>query len=184
MFKVFFVLFILGTIFVISPFISFGACNYTVASDAARMFGIEEHEFRITFYSGTLLNTRGEAVSGTFQKQSTSTGPMFNIRVRNYLSRPMTIATIFHEFAHAAQYKYNMLCENRLYNNTYNHEQHAELLAFDKLWRSHYRWNALHMPIMHTFGGKPGFYRAPTSMWRSIFTGAPAVSQVRSSLPR
>jgi len=175
--------FLLGAILLVSPFMNFGKCLDQAVNDAARMFGIAGHEFNVTFYSGRLLNARGQSVSGTitFEREidteNERINTVFNIRIRRYLSTPMTIATIFHEFAHAAQYRFNLVCRETGYcPRGYNREQHAELMAFQKMWRSDtYWWNALHMLTMHTFWGKPTEYRAPGSMWRAFFTGANAV---------
>ena len=168
---------ILTIVVLVTPFIGFGKCYYAVAADAARMFGIYEHEYRITFYRGRLLNAAGESVSGTFTltRDGAEDTRIFTIRVRRYISRPMTIATIFHEFAHAAQYKFNLICDRGYFNGRYNREQHAEVLAFNKMWQSGFWWNSIHMLTMHTFWGKPSEYRAPRTLWRTFLTGSSTV---------
>jgi len=173
--KAFIIIYLLGVVFIVAPFISFGKSYYDVAADAARMFGIYEHEYRVTFYRGRMVNAAGQEVSGTFNLALDGEANLiFNIRVRRGLSRPMTIATIFHEFAHAAQYKFNLVDENG-YQNGYNREQHAELMAFNMMWQSGYWWNSIHMLTMHTFWAKPSSYRAPSSMWNTFLTGATSV---------
>ena len=169
------VYFILGVTLLTSPFLSFGKSLDEVVIDAAHFFGIEEHEYEIEFISGRVLNAAGEEVSGTINEYECEEGSIvYKIRIQRSILRPLTIATIFHEFAHAAQLKYELLDKYDMFGE-YNREQHAELYAFNVMWQSGYWWNAVHMLILHTFGGKPSQYRAPATMWNTVLTGANAV---------
>ena len=164
--------------FLVAPFFSWGASYDTIVADAALLFGIDEDEYELTFYTGTLLNAADEEVSGTFSTIARNvdgeTKTIFIIRVRKYTFRPLTISTIFHEFAHAAQYKYDLLDDSDKHGE-FSREQHAELLAFDTLWRSDHWWNSVHMLYMHMFWGKPADYRAPGVILNTMVTGARAV---------
>ena len=141
------------------PFIGFGGKSYTaVCADAARMYGLDISDYKITFQS-TVKDVHGESVEGLFQIQNTKQ----SIIIDENWSRPMVIATIFHEFAHAAQYRY------KLDMGKYTIEQHAEILSFYMMWNSSYHWDAVHMITEHLLG-KPPEYRATGDLLKIFFT--------------
>jgi len=153
------ILILLGTFSaaVIVPFFSWdNTCYNQVAADAAEMFDLDINEFNIVF-SRNVVSASGQPVQGVFRTSKTEEKK--TIEINTSWSRPMVISTIFHEFAHAAQYKHE-LCGGDL-----NHEQHAEALAFDAMWNSKYWWNAVHMLTLHMAAGKPADYRTPASLW-------------------
>ena len=152
------------------PFVSFGKNYDAVCADAAAYFGIDADEYEVHLEKGRVLNAAGEEVNGTFNVElDGQANGVYIIRAQKSFSRPWTIATIFHEFAHAAQHKYNLDLGTR------TREQHAELLAFNTLWRSGYWWNATHMLFIHTLHLKPSDYLAPAALWTAVFTGAKTV---------
>jgi hypothetical protein len=148
-----------------APFIGVGKNYDAVIADAARMYGLEAHEYEIVFTDKVIINAAGEEATGLFHEEN----GVYVIKVHKTFSRPYTIATIFHEFAHAAQKKYN------LDTGKYNKEQHAELLAFNTMWQSKYWWNAVHMLGMHSFYLKPPEYRVTYELWGGFITGASIV---------
>ena len=149
-----------------APFISFGEGYDTVSTDAAAMFGIDKSEYEFHLQDGKVLNaSTGEYVNGTISESLDEESPKYVIRIQKSFSRPWTIANIFHEFAHAAQKKYG------LKDPELNPEKHAELLAFNVLWRSKYWFNAWHMIYMHSFFAKPPEYRIPGKLIYTALTG-------------
>ena len=150
------------------PFIVPSTWDYNaVIRDAARLYGINEDEFNVTFINKPILNAAtGEESVGLwhFDIDNRANG-IHNIQIQKSISRPMAIATIFHEFAHAAQYKY------KLQHPNYTTEQHAELMAFNTMWNSKYWWNATHMLTMHTIKLKPAEYRVTNELWNCAMTG-------------
>ena len=171
MFKWFAITFIFLILAFIVPFFSFGKSYDQVCLDAARMYGINEGDYEIHFSFGKVLNASGESVNGTFNVSLDGEAHgVYVIQVqKSEFSRSMTVATIFHEFAHAAQHKYNL----DLYGNTV--EQDAELLAFNTMWRSGYWWDAVHMLWMHSFHFKPSNYLAAKKLWYTALTGIQTV---------
>lgn len=171
MFKLFIFSTIILTALFIVPFISFGKDYDAVCADAARMYGIKPEEYEVHFSNGKVLNASGVGVAGTFNVAlDDDAHGIYVIQVEKAaMSRPMTIATIFHEFAHAAQHKYNLSYDGITV------EQDAELLAFNTMWRSGYWWNAVHMLWMHTFHFKPGNYLVPGKLWYTALTGIETV---------
>ena len=169
-----FLLFLLIAVVVVMgmPFIGFGKNLDAVCKDAARYFGIDEDEYEVRFVKRVVSATTGENVNGTFNIDFEK--GVYSIRVQKSFSRPFTIGVIFHEFAHAAQHKFNM--EDRGDFGKYTREQHAELLAFKMLWSTGYWWNGLHMLFMHSFRAKPKEYLAAGPIWSNALTGASAVS--------
>jgi len=159
----------------ISPFVSWGwGKEYdTVISDAANYFGIDliEDNIQVIFVDKPILSAAGEA-NGLMvplrDDRAALTG--YKISVQKSLSRPWVIATIYHEFAHIAQHKYDIRDER------YGTEQHAEVLAFDALWHSKYWWNGVHMLAMHSFHFKPKEYIAAGALWNTATTGQHATS--------
>ena len=154
----------------IAPLFSWGKSYDDVIATAAQMFGIEEHEFEINLTRGRVVNAAGENVSGTFRlcvrvTEYNRVYGVYVINVRQTFSRPMTIQTIFHEFAHAAQHKFR-LCFGGLHR-----EQHAELLAFNKMWHGGFWWDALHMLGVHGLRLKPSDYLVPRQIMRTMLTG-------------
>ena len=174
--KWFVIIFTVMMVLFIAPFISFGKSLDKVCADAARMYGIGEGEYEVHFSSGRVLNAIGQGVSGTFNvKQSDESLDFYSIQVeKDSLSRSMTVATIFHEFAHAAQRKYKLDLEG----NTV--EQDAELLAFNTMWRSGYWWEAVHMLWVHTFHFKPSEYLVPGKLWYTALTGVETVQTINN----
>ena len=159
-----------------APFIGFpkgDECYHDVAARAAEYFGIEKYEYEISFVSGTLVNASGEEIEGNFNIRTADSNTfreIFVIRVKTSLSRPATIATIFHEMAHAAAYKYEVE------NDGYTDEQQAELLAFDAMWQTRYWWNAVHMLYLHSFFMKPSDYLTPKKLWWGAITGSRTIA--------
>jgi hypothetical protein len=150
----------------ITPFINLKAVNYeSICKDAAKIYSIEEDEYVLTFKKGKISFAK-ELVSGTLDIDEEE---MYEIVIETNYSRPMTIATIFHEFAHAAQDKYNLDLRG------YNIEQHAEILAFQTMWRSKYWYNALHVLEMHSFKLMPRDYLCPTPIWKAAISGLEVV---------
>jgi len=170
-------------VFLGMPFIGFGKSLEAVAADAARYFGIGEDEYEIRFLKKVVNAQTGEEVNGThkwdFIKTEDGVKPIHSIEVQKSFSRPFSIATIFHEFAHAAQDKYDM----RDSYGDFTREQHAELLAFRMLWRSGYWWNGTHMILMHTFRAKPKEYLVAGHLWNNALTGASPVSMPTFRVP-
>jgi hypothetical protein len=165
---------IISTIIVIivgAPFFSFGKKSYeSICADAAKYYGIDEGEYIIHITKGK-ISFAAELISGTYNLEyDENDRRVYVINIEKSVSRPMTIETIFHEFAHAAQNKYNMDYGN------YNREQHAELMAFNAMWRSNYWYNALHMLEMHSFHLKPKEYLCAAPLWKSIATGQKTVN--------
>jgi hypothetical protein len=163
--KLFLSVLITAVCIVAVPFISFGKPIAEVCKDAAVLYGIKADEYQIEF-TKKVVNANGEEVSGTFTVAS-GEKQIYTIRIQKSVSRAVTVATIFHEFAHAAQHKYGLWNEK----NDYTHEQHAELLAFNTMWHSGYWWNAVHMLYMHTAHAKPADYLAPEQIWKLAVTG-------------
>jgi len=163
-------------VFLGMPFLSFGKSLEAVAADAARYFGIDEDEYEIRFLKKVINAQTGEEVNGTHNIVfDDNTNPVHSIQVQKSFSRPFSIAVIFHEFAHAAQDKYNMKDSF----GKFTREQHAELLAFKMLWRTGYWWNATHMLLMHTFHAKPKEYLVAKQLWTNAVTGVSPVSMPR-----
>jgi len=159
---------ILGICLITVPFIGFGKSLDYVVTDAAAAFGIEETEYSIEF-SDNLTDKHGNSVYGlhTFERRD---GEIFHIiKIRNTISRPAMVATIFHEFAHAAQIKY------RLDFDGLTIEQHAEVLSFSVMRENGYIWDSLHLLPTHMFA-KPTDYRAPGQLWNIALTGTGAMS--------
>jgi hypothetical protein len=159
---------ILGISLITVPFIGFGSSLDYVVADAANAFGIEESEYSVEFIDN-LTDRHNNKVYGlhTFERRD---GEIFHIiKIRNTFSRPAMVATIFHEFAHAAQVKY------RLDFGDLTIEQHAEVLSFSVMRDAGYIWDSLHLLPTHMFA-KPTEYRAVNQLWSIAFTGSRAVS--------
>jgi hypothetical protein len=161
---------ILMTAVFLAPFISIGnesKNNYDkVVRDAAAHFGIEN--YRMNFLKGNFLNAGNNVVQGSIMQEfDDNLGRTHVITVHTNLSRPMVIATIFHEFAHAAQIEFAYTMNF----GDFHIEQHAEVLAFHAMWTSKYWWHAVHMLSMHSFAMKPNDYRAPKTLWSIAMTG-------------
>jgi hypothetical protein len=136
-----------------------------VVADAARLFGLEEDEFEIVFVDD--LRTRdGMQVHGMHTSVRVGEDKhIHRIQIRNHPIRVIMTATIFHEFAHAAQIKYDMDFGD------YNVEQHAEILSFQTMWNGGYRWDALHLLPLHALGGKNEFYNVRSELFQVVRTG-------------
>jgi len=157
---------LVGGLVMLIPFFGFGKSLEAVAADAARLFGISPDEYTLTIERGRVVTAAGESVNGMIWSTMDARGNFhFDITIRRSISRPFTIATIFHEFAHAAQSKFN-LCYGE-----FTSEQHAELLAFHMMMRSNYWWNGLHMLMTHSFRTKPSDYLVAGTLWNMAFTG-------------
>ena len=152
-------------LFLVVPLISFGGDDYeTVASRAAATFGIGEDEFTIEF-TNDLRNSQGQSVAGLYLGiEVINDRKVHRIKVQRHFLRVITVGTIFHEMAHAAQFHHG-LCPGE-----FNLEQHAEILAFHAMQQSGFWWYSLHMLSFHTFHLKPTQYIATAQMW-SMTTG-------------
>ena len=150
----------IGLVAFIVPFIGFGGGYAKVCSDAAFLYDLDINDYKVK-YQKTVRNRDGEKVQGLFRVEKDEA----TIFIQTGWSRPMVIATIFHEFAHAAQYKH------QLDTGKFNIEQHAEILSFYKMWHSGYRWNAIHLLPMHMIG-KSAEYRATGEIARMMFVNA------------
>lgn len=165
--------FIGSILFLLVPFVSFGKDLNAVAADAAALYGFDHDQYVITF-DNEVKNSKGENISGVYQGYATvESKKVHYIRVQKHLFRPITIATIFHEFAHAAQYQYE------LDMGTLSREQHAEILSFTTMWQGGYKWNAIHLLNIHLVG-KPKEYRIPELIWNTAF-GNPS-AKIQSQL--
>lgn len=157
-----FSVFALGALALVVPFIGFGGPSYDrVAADAAKMYNLDIKNYEV-IVAHNIVNASGEHVLGMY-RVSTTSGPQ-SIFIQKSWSRPMVIATIFHEFAHAAQRAHN------LDRGGLNDEQHAEVLSFQTMWHSKYAYNAVHLLWLHLFA-KPAEYRATHAIWRMAFNG-------------
>jgi len=154
---------------VLSPFISWGKCDHDVIADVARMYGFEPHEYEVVMVSGKVLNASGDEVTGKWEHEDDG---VHIITIQKSIFRPITVQTIFHEFAHAAQLKYNLY---EPVKDKYQYEQHAELIAFNVMWQTGYWWNAVHSLFMHAFSLKPKEYLATREIWTTAFTGTKSV---------
>jgi len=154
------VLILVATVAFTVPFIGFGKSYEKVSADAAALYGLDINNYQVSFQK-TVRNSKGETVQGLIQYNDEK--PV--IQVQKCWSRPMVIATIFHEFAHAAQYAYS------LDTGKLTREQHAEVLSFSVMWSSKYWWNSLHLLPVHMVG-KPAEYRATNVLFNIMFTGA------------
>ena len=146
----------------IIPFIGFGGPSFkAVAADAAAAYNLDINDYEINFQR-QVTNSQGQHVQGLYR---VADGKEI-IFIQTSWSRPMVIATIFHEFAHAAQKKYNPDTAGLTI------EQHAEVWSFSKLWHSAYRYDAIHLLSMHIMG-KGAEYRAAGAIWGIAFSGSP-----------
>lgn len=136
-----------------------------VIADAARYYGLEDGEYSVRFI-GSTLNASSEAETGVQAVTVDDVGRgVYTVSIRRSVSRPQTIATIFHEFAHAAQDKYGM-------DTGENAERHAEIMAFDAMTHTKYWWDGTHMLFTHSLKIKPADYRAPRTLWHAFLCGS------------
>jgi len=151
-------------LFSIVPLVTLNTQSYhQIAVQAANAFGIQENEFVIEF-KDDLRNKNGRQVQGLYiGNRIINDTRVHHIQVRKQHFRVLTISTIFHEFAHAAQFHHN-LCTGDL-----NKEQHAELLAFTAMQQNGFWWESLHMLTLHTLNAKPVEYRIPSELWAMTF---------------
>ena len=156
------------TLALIIPFIGFGGSYETVIADAASAYNLDINDYEVVFKDSE-VNAYGESVQGLYRVK----GAKETITIVTSWSRPMVVATIFHEFAHAAQRKYNIDREGL------NIEQHAEYLSFTTMWNSAYRYDAIHLLYLHAFGGKSDYYNALPQL---LNTAAPAITLVLTHL--
>lgn len=140
------------------PFIGFGGSYDKVCADAAAAYGLDANDYDIRFQK-KIKNSYGEPVQGLYRVEKDKE----IIIIQNMWSRPMMVATIFHEFAHAAQHAH------KLDFGGHSCEQHAEILSFSKMWQSDYKWNGVHLLYLHLVG-KSGEYRATSTLWHIAFT--------------
>jgi len=150
------------------PFIGFGKSNDLVVVDAAAAYGIEQDEYSIQFVN-SLKDKQGNSAYGLYTYERKDGQVFHKIQIRNTISRPMMVATIFHEFAHAAQVKY------KLDIGELTVEQHAEVLSFSVMRQSGYTWESIHLLPSHLIA-KPKEYRATSQLWNIAFTGNGAMS--------
>lgn len=161
---------ILTVAFLIVPFIDFDKTPYSnVIADAARVYGLNETDYIVEF-KDDLRDRNGNQVYGLYLGYGyNGSNRVHKIQIRNVKVRPMMVATIFHEFAHAAQFHYSLDREG------YTIEQHAEILSFTMMWENDYRWDALHLMPTHLLG-KSQEYRAIPEIFSVAFGGTKAVS--------
>jgi hypothetical protein len=154
--------FILCALLLVVPFVSFGKSYELVVADAAAFFGVSEDEYVVTF-SDKVITSRGESVYGLVTMSTLESGDtMHNIQIKKSFSRPIVVASIFHEFAHVAQHKYDMDFGD------HSQEQHAEALSFQVMWKNGYWWDALHLLPSHLLHAKSTDYRT-LDVWRIAF---------------
>jgi len=160
---------IVSSVVIIAPFFTYSKKSYeSICKDAAAYYGIEEGEYILHISKGKIAFA-AEMVQGTMTTEEEEERKVYVINIETTPSRPMTIETIFHEFAHAAQTKYALDLKG------YNREQHAELLAFSAMWRTKYWYNAVHMFTMHTAKLKPAEYLCGKQIWNTALTGIDTV---------
>jgi hypothetical protein len=152
-------------VFIVAPFISFGKSYEAVILDAASVYGFSPDEYRIEF-KDELTDNEGNDVCGLYYGTENVDGTDVHIiEIKNHFLRTVIVETIFHEFAHAAQAKYD------LDNQGYSMEQHAEILCFSTMWNNGYGWDALHLLPSHTFFAKTKEYNAADELWQIALTG-------------
>lgn len=162
------VLTILALISITVPFISFGKSMNQVVADAAKAYGIEEHEYTIDF-SNNLKNKQGSKAYGTYIFTFRGDQVHHLIDIRKTFLRPIMVASIFHEFAHAAQTKYSLDLDEL------SIEQHAEVLSFSVMRETGYKWDSLHLLPTHMFA-KTKEYNVSSQLWNIALTGAGVMS--------
>jgi len=151
------------------PFISFGKSLKSVAVDAAQAYGIEDCEYTIEFVKSFEDDDIGENVYGYHYYEEIDGQMHHTIKIRKASSRPIVIGTIFHEFAHVAQVKYDLDFGNL------TNEQHAEILSFSVMRANGYKWDSVHLLPIHMFA-KPSEYRVSNQLWHIALTGSGAMS--------
>jgi len=162
------VLTLCALVFITVPFISFGKPLSIVVADAAHANGIDEHEYSIEF-SSKLKDKHGSTAYGTYTYVLRDGQIHHIISVRKTFSRPIMIGTIFHEFAHAAQTKYELALDGLTV------EQHAEVLSFSVMRASGYKWDSVHLLPTHMFA-KSKEYNVSSQLWSIALTGTGAMS--------
>lgn len=95
------------------------------------------------------------------------------------------IATIFHEFAHAAQVEYTMIDwktgEPKAHPGI-TQEQHAELLANSVMMRHGFWWETNHVAFAHFINARPGEYLQRKEMFKVYFGDRTYYSELRNSI--
>jgi len=143
------------------PFMGVGGGYHKVCADAAAMYGLDVNDYEIKFQK-TVTTSTGEKVQGIYKIEDNKQ----TIIVQKSWSRPMMVATIFHEFAHAAQYAHE------LDMGDLSREQHAEVLSFYQMWSSKkYKWDSFHLLPVHLIA-KSENYRATGQIWHIMTSGA------------
>lgn len=160
----------LSSAFLLVPFISFDSTPYDeIVANAAHIYGFKEGDYLVEF-KDELYSNRGSEVYGLYLGRMLKENKIVHrIQVRNVSIHPMMVATIFHEFAHAAQAEYKLDREG------YTLEQHAEILSFTMMWDNDYRWDAMHLLPTHMFG-KSSEYRAVEEVFSIAFGSSRVVS--------
>ena len=166
------IVFMLLLVFV--PLVTFNNTSYEkIAADAANAYGLRSAEYQIEFLS-EVKDGQGKSVQGNYFGYDHASG-IHRIQVKKQSMRVFTIATIFHEFAHAAQEKYDLKL------GKYNREQHAEILCFSTIMSTPYWWEGIHLLSLHTFFAKPTSYRVPQELWQTALTGTSPVMFVTAN---
>jgi len=160
-------LFVIAAAFVFSlllftvPLITFRHTPYEkVCAAAAESYGISPAEYQVQFVKD-LKDEIGESVQGLYLGCNLIDGvKVFKIQISDQPLRVLMTEAIFHEFAHAAQDKYDLSF------GKYTREQHAEILSFSVMQKNGYWWESLYLLTAHTFFEKPASYRAPGELWQ------------------
>ena len=158
--------FAVGTLaFLTVPLASFSKLSYDeICAQAAGFYGITESEYNVAFTS-QITSDAGRDLTGLYKGYNIQSGiKVHNIEIKKSWLRSTVIATIFHEFAHAAQVKYDLDLTD------HTREQHAEILSFSIMWENGYRWEALHLLPCHTLRAKPAEYNVSRELWDIALT--------------
>ena len=96
-------------VFLILPLVSFNALSYDeICAKAASVYGIGSDEYVVEF-KNVIETQQGNKYSGLYSGYKTVKGVrVHDIQIKNSFFKSTVIATIFHEFAHAAQTKYDL----------------------------------------------------------------------------
>jgi len=144
------------------PFVYFGKIDYyAVFADACAMYDLDPNDYELEL-EADVVNAEGQDVQGYYRTNYSRETE--SIVIKTSWSKPMVVATIFHELAHAKQRRYHLdLGDMSL-------EQHAEMLAFKTMWHTKYKYHALHMLTLHTLHLKNADYLAGGTLWNIALT--------------
>ena len=127
-----------------------------ITKDIATIYGIENYTLEVKSRR-MFQNDWGshEYVDGTHK---------ITIRASK-IFRAVTIYTIFHEFAHAAQQEYEL-------GINLGKERDAEVIVFSLMMMNGYRWEATYVLYRHLMvGALPREYNARSQIWEILTTG-------------